>query len=58
MNIVLAEIILLFLNLIAILILVVLQKRTAAIILISIAILQVFLLHWNTVLNSLIFILR
>ena len=51
MNIILIEWYLLFLCLIAILILAILRKRKAVIALVSIAILQHFLLHWNTVLS-------
>ena len=51
MNLILIEWYLLFLSLIAILIFVVLQKRKVVIILVTIAMLQHFLLHWNMIIN-------
>lgn len=51
MNTILLEWYLLFLCLVAILILVILRKRMPVIILVTIAIVQHFLLHWNMVLT-------
>lgn len=42
------EAILLVVNLIVILIMAILRKRIAVIVLVSIAVLQTFLLHWNS----------
>ena len=45
------EAILLVVNLIVILIMAILRKRIAVIVLVSIAVLQTFLLHWNSFFN-------
>lgn len=49
---------LLLINLIAILFFVVLRKRTISIILISIALIQYFILHWNNLISSFLWVLN